>query len=100
VLTKADKLGRKQATDILRKTQEDLGELTSENSDVGVVLFSALSRQGVDDLAMCLREWCPPLPEGAPVPLLPVAGGTHERLALDDDGQDGTAGNTPHDGDE
>ncbi|MEY4749528.1 MAG: hypothetical protein RIQ60_1742 [Pseudomonadota bacterium] len=83
VLTKADKLGRKQAADILRKTQQDLGDLASEAADVGVLLFSALSRQGVDDLAMSLREWSPPLPEGAPVPRLPVAGGTHERLAAD-----------------
>jgi GTP-binding protein len=85
VLTKCDKLGRRQATDMLRKTQEDLGDLASESSDVGVVLFSALARQGVDDLAMCLREWCPPLPEGAPLPVLPVAGGTHQLLAAQDD---------------
>jgi GTP-binding protein len=88
VLTKADKLGRKQAAEILRKTQEDLGELASESSDVGVVLFSALSRLGLDDLATCLREWCPPLPEGAPIPMLPVAGGTHELLAVDGDAYD------------
>lgn len=57
VLTKADKLSRKEAAQALESAQQDLAEYITEEADVGVLLFSALNRQGLDDLALMLREW-------------------------------------------
>lgn len=57
LLTKADKLNRKEADAALRATQEFLGTLATEASDVSVTLFSALKKQGVGDVALMLREW-------------------------------------------
>ncbi|MEY8876882.1 MAG: ribosome biogenesis GTP-binding protein YihA/YsxC [Leptothrix sp. (in: b-proteobacteria)] len=58
LLTKADKLNRKEAAESLRQVQQQLGEMTTEQADVGVCLFSALKLQGVGDVAEVLREWC------------------------------------------
>ena len=55
LLTKADKLNRRDAQAALRTAQEVLGEVASDASDVGVTLFSALSKQGLGDVAMSLR---------------------------------------------
>jgi GTP-binding protein len=57
LLTKADKLNRAQGQAALRQVQQPLGELLSDDSDVRVVLFSALSGAGVADAALVLREW-------------------------------------------
>jgi GTP-binding protein len=57
LLTKADKLSRAEAQRSLQAAQEALGEMAQEPADVGVALFSALSRQGVGDVAQTLREW-------------------------------------------
>jgi GTP-binding protein len=57
LLTKADKLSRAEAQRSLQAAQEVLGEIAQEPADVGVALFSALSRQGVGDVAQTLREW-------------------------------------------
>ncbi|BDI03127.1 putative GTP-binding protein EngB [Sphaerotilus microaerophilus] len=67
VLTKADKLNRKEAAASLRGAQEVLAEIATDHSDVGIALFSALKRQGVEDVAEVLRGWCvaPPAPAEA-----------------------------------
>lgn len=57
LLTKADKLGRRQAQEALAKTQDALAPLASEAADIGLALFSALSRQGLDDVAVHLHGW-------------------------------------------
>ena len=57
LLTKADKLNRREAERALAGAQALLGPLASENADIGVTLFSALSRQGLSDVAEALREW-------------------------------------------
>ncbi|MGE5450222.1 MAG: ribosome biogenesis GTP-binding protein YihA/YsxC [Acidobacteriota bacterium] len=57
LLTKADKLNRKEAAESLRKAQDVLAEIATDESDVGIVLFSALKKVGVGDVAMALREW-------------------------------------------
>jgi GTP-binding protein len=59
LLTKADKLSRAEAQRALQTAQEVLGELAHEPADVGVALFSALSRQGVGDVAQTLKAWVP-----------------------------------------
>ncbi|MFZ4650985.1 MAG: ribosome biogenesis GTP-binding protein YihA/YsxC [Rubrivivax sp.] len=57
LLTKADKLSRREAQQALAAAQAVLADVATEASDVGVTLFSALSRQGVGDVAAVLHEW-------------------------------------------
>ncbi len=57
LLTKADKLNRKEAADALRTAQEVLGELATDEADVGIALFSALKKSGVGDAALVLHGW-------------------------------------------
>ncbi len=57
LLTKADKLNRKEQAESLRRAQEVLGEVSTEESDIGITLFSALKRQGVGDAAEILQHW-------------------------------------------
>jgi len=57
LLTKADKLNRKEANEALAAAQAVLGELTTDEADVGVALFSALKKSGVGDAAVVLRAW-------------------------------------------
>jgi GTP-binding protein len=64
LLTKADKLNRKEAQAALQAAAEVLERVSTEASDVGVTLFSALKKSGVDDAAQTLHEWAhgtPPL---------------------------------------
>ena len=62
LLTKADKLNRSQGQSALVKAQDVLGEVSTENADIGVTLFSALSRLGLDDVARTLHGWIHPAP--------------------------------------
>lgn len=62
VVTKADKLNQREALAALRSVQEHLGEYGSDEADIAVTLFSALSRRGVDDVAECLYAWAHPAP--------------------------------------
>lgn len=61
LLTKADKLNRKESDQALRQAQQVLGEMGSEVSDISVTLFSALKKQGVGDVAQILQSWAPPV---------------------------------------
>lgn len=57
LLTKADKLNRKEADAALRQAQEVLGEMSTEEADIGVTLFSSTKKTGVGDVAATLRSW-------------------------------------------
>jgi GTP-binding protein len=57
LLTKSDKLNRKESRDKLSQAQEVLGEMATDEADVGVTLFSALDKTGVGDAAMVLHGW-------------------------------------------
>ncbi len=57
LLTKADKLNRSEGQLALRKAQDELGAISTESSDIGVTLFSALSREGLGDVAETLHAW-------------------------------------------
>jgi GTP-binding protein len=65
LLTKADKLSRRDAQKSLSAAQAVLAGVASEQADIGLLLFSALSKQGLGDAALQLREWVPPA-GGAP----------------------------------
>jgi len=60
LLTKSDKLNRKEADAALFATQDFLGGIVTEESDVSVTLFSALKKKGVEDVARALHEWAHP----------------------------------------
>lgn len=57
LLTKADKINRRDAQRAIDSAQRVLAEVATEHSDIGVTLFSAHSGQGVDDVALTLRAW-------------------------------------------
>jgi GTP-binding protein len=57
LLTKADKLSKREAQAALAAAQDLLGDLAAEHADIGVTLFSALARQGIDDAAVVLHGW-------------------------------------------
>ena len=57
LLTKADKLTRAESNAALASAQAELGEITTEEADVGMTLFSALKRTGVEDAAQVLHTW-------------------------------------------
>jgi len=60
LLTKFDKLNRKESRDALSAAQAALGEMTTDEADVGVTLFSALNKTGVGDAALLLYGWAHP----------------------------------------
>ena len=57
LLTKADKLTRSESAAALSLAQKVLGELTTDEADVGVTLFSALKKTGVADAAVAVHRW-------------------------------------------
>ncbi len=75
LLTKADKLTRRDAQKSLSAAQAVLSAVASEQADIGLLLFSALSRQGLGDAALQLWEWVH-VPSAAAVeaPAAPPAG--------------------------
>jgi GTP-binding protein len=57
LLTKADKLNRRETEAALRAAGDVLGEFATEESEVVLTPFSSLSRVGVDDAARVLHGW-------------------------------------------
>lgn len=57
LLTKADKLNRKEQAESLRQAQAVLAELATDEADIGIALFSSLNKTGVGDAAQMLNEW-------------------------------------------
>jgi GTP-binding protein len=60
LLTKADKLNRREADAALASAQGVLGQLATDDADLSLALFSALSRRGVGDAAQVLHGWAHP----------------------------------------
>jgi GTP-binding protein len=60
LLTKSDKLNRTEANAALATAQEVLGEVSTDEADVSVTLFSALKKSGVGDAASVLHGWVHP----------------------------------------
>jgi GTP-binding protein len=57
LLTKADKLSRKQAEASLQAAVAALGAYASDEAHIGAALFSALKRTGIEDAALTLHGW-------------------------------------------
>jgi GTP-binding protein len=73
LLTKADKLNRSEGQKALVAAQAVLSEVTTDSSDIGVTLFSALNQQGLGDVAETVYGWThdpvatePPAAPGSP----------------------------------
>ncbi len=62
LLTKADKLNRNERAAALMAAQAELTDLTTEQADVSVALFSALKKTGIGDAAQLLHAWAHPVP--------------------------------------
>lgn len=60
LLTKADKLNRSQAASALASAEKVLAEAATDEADIGIELFSALKRDGVDEAAVVLHRWTRP----------------------------------------
>lgn len=60
LLTKSDKLNRREANEALASAQGVLGELSTDEADVSMALFSALNKSGVGDAAQVLHDWTHP----------------------------------------
>jgi len=60
LLTKSDKLNRSESNEALAVAQAVLGEISTDEADVSVTLFSALKKSGVGDAACVLRSWVHP----------------------------------------
>ena len=71
LLTKADKLTRSEGARSLQAAQEVLGEMATEASDLGLALFSALNKTGLEDVALTLRQWVLDAPKVEDFPELP-----------------------------
>ncbi|WP_092945153.1 ribosome biogenesis GTP-binding protein YihA/YsxC [Roseateles sp. YR242] len=57
LLTKADKLNRKEGAAVLAKVEKELAVLATHDSDIAITLFSALNKQGLDDVAEQIYDW-------------------------------------------
>jgi GTP-binding protein len=57
LLTKSDKLTRTQADAAVRDATETLAALSTDDADIGVTLFSALNKRGLNDAAVTLYHW-------------------------------------------
>lgn len=57
LLTKADKLNRRNAAQALADAQQVLAVAATEQADIGITLFSALNKSGVADAAQVLHGW-------------------------------------------
>lgn len=60
LLTKSDKLSRREANVALEAAQVVLGDISTDEADVSMTLFSALKKSGVDDAASVLHAWVHP----------------------------------------
>ncbi|HEV8692040.1 MAG TPA: ribosome biogenesis GTP-binding protein YihA/YsxC [Ideonella sp.] len=60
LLTKADKLNKRDQQAALQTAQDGLGDLATDDADVGLLLFSAPKQQGLTDLAETVHAWAHP----------------------------------------
>jgi len=76
LLTKADKLSKREAQLATEAAQEVLGEFVTESSDIGVTLFSSMRRVGVEDVAEQLKGWMASMPARVDFELPPAGEGS------------------------
>ena len=91
LLTKADKLSKSEAKAAVDGASAVLGEFSTEDSDIGVTLFSSLRRIGVEDAAEQLLAWKKAMPERVHFELPPMPAGEEGQGVDAEDAQDDTA---------
>ena len=84
LLTKADKLTKSESVAAVAAASTVLGEFTTDDSDIGVTLFSSLRRVGVEDVAEQLLAWKKAMPERVHFELPPVVEGIEDVDDADD----------------
>ena len=57
LLTKADKLNRREGQAAVEQALQSMDEVAGESADVGITLFSATTRQALGDVAEVLHRW-------------------------------------------
>jgi GTP-binding protein len=57
LLTKVDKLSRREAEAARAAAEKCLGEISTESADIALLLFSATQRTGVEDASVHLHRW-------------------------------------------
>lgn len=60
LLTKSDKLNRKEGEASLRSVSDQLASVSTDEADIGITLFSALNKRGLGDVAQALHAWAHP----------------------------------------
>jgi GTP-binding protein len=88
LLTKADKLSKREAQESVDAATAVLGEFVTEASDIGVTLFSSLRRIGVEDAAEQLLAWKRAMPERVHFDVPPPAEGEPGESLDDEDAAD------------
>jgi len=91
LLTKADKLSKREAQTSMDDAGKVLGEFSTEESDIGVTLFSSLRRVGVEDAAEQLLAWRKAMPERVHFELPPPVDGEGADDVGDVGDEDGAA---------
>jgi GTP-binding protein len=85
LLTKADKLTRTEAKAATDAASAVLADFVTDDSDVGVTLFSSLRRIGVEDVAEQMLAWRKAMPEQVHFELPPPAPVDDEEEPADDE---------------
>lgn len=88
LLTKADKINRKEGAQALRDAQEALAEMSTDVSDIGVTLFSALNKTGIGDVAETLQSWAAPDDVAQKFAALAAQMASQDEEDFEDDGYD------------
>ena len=84
LLTKADKLNRKEQAESLRGAQAVLADLATDEADIGVALFSSLNKTGIGDVSNILHSWALPAEEAEALAAAALAAAEAARADLDD----------------
>ena len=88
LLTKADKLTRSESKAATDAASAVLADYVTDDSDVGVTLFSSLRRVGIEDVAEQLLAWKKAMPERVHFDVPPMPEGEGGDAPLDDDEHD------------
>jgi len=88
LLTKADKLTKSESKKAIDDASAVLADFTTDDSDIGVTLFSSLRRVGVEDVAEQMMAWKAAMPERVHFELPPMPDGEVEDEAVDRDEED------------
>jgi GTP-binding protein len=88
LLTKADKLNRKEQAESLRGAQAVLAELASDEADIGVALFSSLNKTGIGDVSGMIHGWALPAEQAEAIAAEAAAAIAADPLIYGEDGPD------------